>query len=199
MTLLDQTPTDLVAEIAGVELRSQRLVLRKPQLADAPAIAALLNDRRIADNLARVPHPYTVADAEEFIARVRSGSELSFVVTLPDDTIVGSCGIARLRGDTPEIGYWFGVPYWGRGHATEATRALLDHAFGELGHKELHAGARITNPASRRVLEKCGFGWMGVALQRVRALNTSVPVDRFRLDRERWAALAAAEPARQVA
>ena len=51
------------------------------------------------------------------------------------------------------------------------------------------AGARVTNPASRRVLEKCGFQWTGVVLQRVRALSSSAPSDRFRLDRGLWASL----------
>ena len=68
-----------------------------------------------------------------------------------------------------------GVPYWGNGYATEAARAVIDHAFGELDFEELRAGARVTNPASRRVLEKCGFQWTGVVLQRVRALNSSAP------------------------
>jgi len=66
---------------------------------------------------------------------------------------------------------------------------MIDHAFEELGHHTLVAGARISNPASRRVLEKCGFQWTGVALVRVRALRTSVPADRFRLDRALWASL----------
>jgi RimJ/RimL family protein N-acetyltransferase len=48
-------------------------------------------------------------------------------------------------------------------------------------------GARVSNPASRRVLEKCGFQWTGVGLYRIRALASSAPVDRFRLDRRRWA------------
>ena len=51
----------------------------------------------------------------------------------PTATIVGGCGIGTLRGDVPEIGYWFGVPYWGRGYATEAARAVIDHAFQTLG------------------------------------------------------------------
>ncbi len=100
-----------------------------------------------------------------------------------DGPIIGGCGIGTLRGDGPEIGYWFGVAHWGHGYATEAARAIIDHAFGDLGHEVLHAGARVSNPASRRVLEKCGFQWTGVVLQRVRALGSSAPCDRFRLDR----------------
>ena len=65
----------------------------------------------------------------------------------------------------------------------DATRGWwMRHAFAELGHEFLLAGARVSNPASRRVLEKCGFKWTGVALARIRALGISVPIDRYRLD-----------------
>ena len=82
------------------------------------------------------------------------------------------------------------MPYWGSGYATEAARAVIDHAFADLGHDALQAGARVTNPASRRVLEKCGFQWTGVGLYRIRApINSAAPIDRFRLDRGLWASL----------
>ena len=89
----------------------------------------------------------------------------------------------------PEIGYWLGVPFWGQGYATEAARAVIDYAFEEFGSTELRAGARVVNPASRRVLEKCGFQWTNVQLLRVVSLGCSVPVDRFKLDRGVWSSL----------
>ena len=49
---------------------------------------------------------------------------------------------------------------------------MIDYAFGDLGHEALLSGARVTNPASRRVLEKCGFQWTGVRLYRIRAINS---------------------------
>ena len=192
MTLLDESVADTNRADSPVvrhALTTARLILRTPRPEDARAVAALINDRRIAENTARVPHPYTLADAEAFIADAQTRTDPTFYVTLHDGTIVGGCGLGRLRGDVPEIGYWYGVPYWGRGYASEAARALIDHAFADLGHELLHAGARVSNPASRRVLEKCGFEWTGVVLQRSRALGSSVPSDRFKLDRERWASL----------
>jgi RimJ/RimL family protein N-acetyltransferase len=189
MTLLERTPTEALQASRSPVLKTRRLVLRAPVPDDAKALAALMNDRRIAENTARVPHPYTLKDAETFIDHVAGGSELSFLVSLTDGRIVGSCGIATLRAEGPEIGYAIGVAHWGHGYATEAARAIIDHAFRDIGLKELLAGARVSNPASRRVLEKCGFQWTGVVLQRVRAINSSAPCDRFRLDRGLWASL----------
>jgi RimJ/RimL family protein N-acetyltransferase len=189
MTLLEPTQTEALQAPRSPVLKTRRLVLRAPVPDDAEALAALLNDRRIAENTARVPHPYTLKDAETFIDHVADGSEVAFLVTLTDGRIVGNCGIATIRADGPEIGYAIGVAHWGHGYATEAARAIIDHAFRDIGVKELLAGARVSNPASRRVLEKCGFQWTGVVLQRVRAINSSAPSDRFRLDRRLWASL----------
>jgi RimJ/RimL family protein N-acetyltransferase len=187
MTLLERTPRDSLREESTAVLKTERLVLRAPRLADAKRVAALVNDRRIADKTLRIPHPYGLADANEWIDAAISQSAESYVMTIGGE-VIGACGI-DMRHGMPEIGYWLGVPFWGSGYATEAARAMIDHAFGDLGHEVLTAGARVSNPASRRVLEKCGFQWTGVGLYRIRAINSSAPFDRFRLERSIWASL----------
>jgi RimJ/RimL family protein N-acetyltransferase len=189
MTLLDFTAAETSRQRRSPVLATERLVLRAPRSDDAKAIATLVNDRRIAENTLRIPHPYGLADAESFIAAANTaGGEHTFLITRGAD-VLGACGIARRDGEEPEIGYWLGVAFWGRGYATEAARGVIDHAFGDLGCDCLAGGARVSNPASRRVLEKCGFQWTGVGLYRIRALASSAPVDRFRLDRRLWASL----------
>ena len=169
-------------------LATARLLLRAPRRSDIKAIAALANDLRVAANTARIPHPYAIEDAEQFIAAVnKREGEACFVITF-DSAPIGMCSVDQ-REDGPELGYWFGVAYWGRGFATEAARALIDYAFSDLEHDSLISGARVNNPASRRVLEKCGFQWTGVRLSRIRAINSAAPIDRFRLDRGLWASL----------
>lgn len=169
-------------------LATERLVLRAPQGDDAAAILLLANDKRIAVNTARIPFPYGLDDAERFIAAANGRDGGTAFVIAREGDLIGGCAV-DLRDDGPEIGYWLGVPYWGCGYATEAVRALIDYAFDELQHDALAAGARVSNPASRRVLEKCGFQWTGVRLTRVRAINSAAPADRFRLDRGLWASL----------
>jgi RimJ/RimL family protein N-acetyltransferase len=189
MTLLEEVSPEIRRERSTPVLDTERLTLRAPRFEDAKAIARLANDRRIAENTTRIPHPYRPADAEAFIASVnKSDGELAFLITL-DDEPIGACGLAQLDGPAPDLGYWLGAPHWGNGYATEAARAVIDHAFSVLGYEALQAGARCTNPASRRVLEKCGFQWTGVGLYRIRALASSAPIDRFRLDRGIWASL----------
>ena len=189
MTLLEEIPRETFNEACIPVLETKRLALRAPRLEDAKTVATLANDRRIAENTARIPHPYKTPDAEGFISGAnKAGGEAVFLITLRDKTVIGACGV-RLQDETPELGYWLGVPYWGNGYATEALHAVIDYAFTDLAHDALQAGARVTNPASRRVLEKCGFQWTGVGLYRIRAIHSSAPIDRFRLERGIWSAL----------
>jgi RimJ/RimL family protein N-acetyltransferase len=190
MTLSDEILTETRRERSIPVLETERLTLRAPRHEDVKAIAVLANDRRIAENTARIPHPYRVADAEQFVSTVnRRADEACFVLML-SGTLIGACGIDPCD-DGAELGYWLGAGYWGRGLMTEAARAVIDYAFGDLRYETLQSGARVSNPASRRVLEKCAFQWTGVRLTRIRAIHSAAPVDRFRLDRGLWLSLKA--------
>ena len=190
VTLLDLAATESRREGPVPSLETERLILRPPGLDDAKTLAGLVNDRRIAENTLRIPHPYELADACAFVNAANAAPhETAFLICARDGAVLGACGIATLYDDAPEIGYWLGVQFWGNGFATEAARAVIDYAFNDLGHEVLLGGARVSNPASRRVMEKCGFQWTGVGLYRIRALQSSAPVDRFRLDRGLWASL----------
>ena len=189
MTLLERIPRETFHEGSIPVLETKRLTLRAPRLEDAKTVATLANDRRIAENTARIPHPYRMSDAESFITGAnKAGGEAVFLITLRDETVIGACGIVP-QEQTPELGYWLGLEYWGKGYATEALHAVIDYAFADLTHEALQAGARVTNPASRRVLEKCGFQWTGVGLYRISSIKSSAPIDRFRLERGIWTAL----------
>jgi RimJ/RimL family protein N-acetyltransferase len=190
MTGLEHIPSETLRENCIPVLETARLILRAPRLGDAKAIVALANDRHVAENTARIPHPYRLADARGWIGGAnKNAAEEQYVITLANGTLIGACGLEIRDGTVPEIGYWLGQPFWRNGYATEALHALIDHAFGDLEHESLLASARVTNPASRRVLEKCGFQWTGVGLCRIRAIHSSAPVDRFQLERGIWASL----------
>ena len=190
MTLQGERPAETREARSPVTLQTARLVLRPPRPDGAKAIAALANDIRIAQNTTRIPHPYALADAKAWLRLVNSQANgATFVVTLRDESVIGACGVEPLRDGQQELGYWLGTHYWGHGYATEAARAVIDYAFSELSYETIYSGARISNPASRRVLEKCGFQWLAVGLYRIRSIGSSAPIDRFRLERSIWSAL----------
>jgi RimJ/RimL family protein N-acetyltransferase len=182
------TPTPLLRETRPFVLETERLTLRKPTLADVKAIADLANDRRIALMTRRLPHPYTQDDAVHFVKAIAGTGETVFLIE-NNHTPVGVTGVDWSEPDAPELGYWFGVEHWGRGFATEAARAVIDYTFEEFAVDQMVSGARVVNPKSRNVLEKCGFQWSGVELHRFTALGSSTPVDRFRLSRGVWSSL----------
>jgi RimJ/RimL family protein N-acetyltransferase len=199
---LQEIPSESFRERCIPVLETARLVLRAPRLGDAKAVAVLANDRRIAENTARIPHPYRLADAEDFIASANFGNETVFLITLRNgqrnEQVIGACGFTQVDRHPPELGYWLGAKHWGKGYATEAVRAVIDHAFTDLDCEAVQSAARVTNPASRRVLEKCGFQWTGAGLLRIRAISSSAPIDRFRLDRRLWASLKSWGAAKRV-
>jgi len=187
--MLQEFSSPPLREASPCVLETERLSLRRPTLADVKAIARLANDRRIAENTRRLPHPYRQEHAVEFVRFLASEPrEVAFLVEHNFEPI-GFAGLIMRESDKPELGYWLGVDHWGNGFGTEAARAVIDYFFEEFDHEHLVAGARVANPASRNVLEKCGFQWTGVELHRIEALGSSTPVDRFRLSRGVWSSL----------
>jgi len=187
--MLQDIPPPTLREACPCVLETERLTLRRPTLADVKAIARLANDRRIAENTRRLPHPYCEQHAIDFVRNTASASnEVAFLIE-HEFTPVGAAGIHFRDGDVAEVGYWLGFEHWGRGFGTETARALIDYFFEEFDHDLLHGRARVANPMSRNILEKCGFQWTGVELHRFEALGCSSPVDCFRLSRSVWSSL----------
>lgn len=167
--------------------RTTRLLLRPGWTEDAPALAQAIADERIVRNLALAPWPYTLADAEAFLARERDPRDVACLIFLREDgapRLVGGIGFGRLPGEArPEFGYWIARPYWGRGIATEAGAALIANARDTLRLKRLDAGHFTDNPASGRVLAKLGFRPTGVTRTRFSAgRNAEAQCREFALD-----------------
>ena len=187
--MLQDIPTPTLRQASSCLLETERLTLRRPTLADVKAIARLANDRRIAENTRRLPHPYSQDHAIEFVRAMATDARETVFLIENNHTPLGVVGIDWREPDAPELGYWLGVEHWGQGFATEAARAVIDFTFEEFAVEHLISGARVGNPSSRNILEKCGFQWSGVELHRFEALSSSTPVDRFRLSRSVWSSL----------
>jgi RimJ/RimL family protein N-acetyltransferase len=187
--MLQDIPTPALREASSCVLETERLALRRPTLADVKAIAQLANDRRIAENTRRLPHPYLQDHAVEFVRAMAADRRETVFLIEHTHTPIGMVGIDWREQGAPELGYWLGFEHWGRGFGTEAARAVIDFFFEEFDAEHLISGARVANPSSRNILEKCGFQWSGVELHRFEALGCSTPVDRFRLSRSVWTSL----------
>lgn len=144
-----------------MELKLGRCTVRSFLASDAPSVTEHANNRNVWINLRdRFPHPYSLRDAEEFLTKVIGATpETSFAIAV-DGAAVGAIGFELGEGEfrgAAEIGYWLGEPFWGRGIATEALRAVSDYAFTTLGLHRIQAGVFAGNAASARVLERVGY------------------------------------------
>ncbi len=144
-------------------LVTERLRLRPFTLLDAPELQRLAGAPEVAAGTLRIPHPYPDGLAEAWVLShpggYARGEELTLAITrLEDGVLLGAIGLA-ISGDDAraELGYWIGVPYWGRGYATEAATALLAHGFRALRLARIHACHFAGNDASGRVLQKIGM------------------------------------------
>ncbi|MEX1152923.1 GNAT family N-acetyltransferase [Parvibaculum sp.] len=146
------------------ELRTERLLLRPLRETDAERLAALANNWNVARMLARMPFPYTLDMAQNWITRqnaMRADGEEFVYAVANDDGFIGGCGVQAHADGTHEIGYWVGEPYWNRGYASEAAGAVLDAAVERFGAQTLISGHFAENHASGRVLTKLGFRYTG--------------------------------------
>ncbi|MGH9499038.1 MAG: GNAT family N-acetyltransferase [Terriglobales bacterium] len=144
-------------------LRTDRLLLRPFTRDDIPGLIPLIGAREVAATTRRIPHPYTLADAEEFIRARQQGDEISAAVVRQADLCLLGGGILRPDADHrhAELGYWIGVPHWGKGYATEAARALARYGFEVLQLHRIYASHTANNPASGTVLRKIGMKYEG--------------------------------------
>ncbi|HVP44352.1 MAG TPA: GNAT family N-acetyltransferase [Terriglobales bacterium] len=171
------------------ELRTERLLLRDFRRADIPDIVRLAGAREVAANTLRIPHPYTAADAETFLRlRAEKSFGYSFAITLFASGEL--CGAVGLHPDAvhprAELGYWIGVPYWGRGYATEAARAVLDFGFRELKLQRIFAHHFEGNPASARVLQKLGMKHEGCSRQHIKKWGELLDLENYGILRSEW-------------
>jgi RimJ/RimL family protein N-acetyltransferase len=173
--------------------RTERLLLRPGWAEDAEALALAIGSEAIVLNLAKVPWPYDVRDAESYLSRERQEGEADFLIfmrTRGSPRLIGGIGLAR-QGRAMELGYWIVPSCWGLGFATEAAQAVVDLARDSLRIERLVSGNFVDNPASGRVLEKLGFVRTGRQLQHSVARGEDVLCETLALDLNPALALAA--------
>ncbi|OYY72958.1 MAG: GNAT family N-acetyltransferase [Sphingomonas sp. 28-63-12] len=166
------------------------MTLRPGWPEDAAALTQAIAHEAVAFKLARLPWPYTAANAAEWLNRPQSPRDFTLLIMAHEGLcprLVGAIGIHPDEGHGDikgghEIGYWLTPDAWGRGYATEAGHAMLGIARHAIGLRRLRSGHFIDNPASGRVLAKLGFRNTGVEMRHCLALGIDKPCAKLELD-----------------
>ena len=147
-------------------LKTERLILRAPRPEDLDRCAELLGDYEVAKMLSRVTYPYDLEQGRAFLAlsakrwtNWQEAEELGFQIDCEGE-MIGGVSFKKLR-ETPEIGYWLGRAYWGKGYMSEAAQAAVAWLFENTDHKVVACEAMTENPASLGVARKLGFREVG--------------------------------------
>ena len=144
-----------------MELIGELVTLRAWRPSDAAALAKHANNNNVASQLRdRFPHPYTLADARQFIQAVTGARPTMLFAMAIDGEAVGGIGFfpgADVERFSAEIGYWLAETYWGRGITVEAIRLISAYAFDTCNLLRLFALPFADNVRSTRVLEKAGY------------------------------------------
>lgn len=154
-------------------LETERLILRQFNLTDCPQVQRLASASEVASTTLNIPHPYPEGAAEVYIsehaARIAEGTQYNFAITLrTTGELIGAMGLRRkAEHNRAELGYWIGVPYWGKGYATEAGKAVLQFGFDTLRLNRIFASYFTRNPASARVMQKIGLQFEGTFKEHV--------------------------------
>lgn len=148
-----------------MELTTERLILRPWKESDAESLYEYAKDERIGPVTGWPAHS-CIEESLQVIRTVLSVPE-TYAVCLREDNRAIGC-ISLMTGDhanielgegEAEIGYWIGVPFWGRGLIPEACREMIRRGFEDLGLETIWCGYFEGNDKSKRVLEKCGFSY----------------------------------------
>lgn len=172
---------------AARELQTARLVLRSFKLEDIPAIVSLAGTKEIAATTVQIPHPYSENDARAFLAKANAdylaGRYVAFAVTIrATGDLCGTVGLHIAEAHNhAELGYWVGVPFWGKGYATEAARAAVAFGFETLRLNRIFAHHFAGNLASQRVLEKIGLRHEGRFPKHVQKWNQFIDIENYGL------------------
>ena len=144
-----------------IRLTNKNITLREFNPDDKYRMVELANNPKISINLRDgFPNPYTLSDAENFLKKY-AGMESSGIFAIEYNRIyVGNIGLHKgtdVYRKAAEIGYFLGEEYWNLGIMTKAVNLICDYGFNNMDIVRIHAGIFEFNPASMRVLEKCGF------------------------------------------
>ena len=175
-------------------LETEDLILRKPLRKDAKDVFRYASDEQVARYVLWEPHR-SPSETRLFIrdlrSRIRAGYPSSWVVTLRDTgRVIGTIGFVWYSTDnhSAELGYSFAREYWNHGYATQSLKAVIDTVFRFLPLNRLEAQHDVRNPASGRVMQKCGLRQEGILRGRILNKGEYVDTALYAILRSDWEA-----------
>ncbi|WP_019039738.1 GNAT family N-acetyltransferase [Psychroflexus tropicus] len=150
------------------EINTERLILTELKADDIKDIVNYASNKKISDSTLNLPHPYSEKDAIYWInlayQGLKSRTNYIFAIRLKEESkFIGGIGLGvEKRFNRAEIGYWIAEPFWGKGIATEANKAVIEFGFKDLGLNKLTSSHLSKNPASGKVMQNSGMIKEGV-------------------------------------
>ena len=150
-------------------IETERLIIRRFKIEDAYDVYQCCNDYELVKTTLGIPWPYTKEMAESWITKVaqreEEGSSYEFAICFKENPnkIIGCIALNDVNPNAKraEMGYWVNRKYWKQGIATEAAQYMIDFGFNKLCLHSIIARYFDINPASGRVMEKCGMKYVG--------------------------------------
>jgi len=175
-------------------LHTPRLIVRMIEERDLPDLYQVFSDEAVTRFLPYITWTDTLA-AHSWYQRVKemaaqAAAMQCVIVDKESNKVIGACLLFRFDTECErcELGYALAQPYWRGGYMAEALRALLTHAFGEMGINRVEAEVDPRNPASAQLLRKLGFTQEGLLRQRWKFKGEIKDTWMFGLLRDEWQA-----------
>ena len=144
-------------------METERLLLRPWRDSDAEVLYKYASDPEVGPRAGWAPHK-SVEESREIIRTIFHNDHMWAIELKETNEPIGCIGYLaygesniNIGENEAEVGYWVARPYWNRGICTEALRLLIDYCINEKGFRTLWSDFFVDNPASGRVMEKCGF------------------------------------------
>lgn len=184
------TPEEFFARLPVIE--TPRLILRKMTMRDAPDVYRYAKDSEVARHVLWEPHR-SLWESRAYIRfllhQYRNGMPGSWAIVLQETgRVVGTIGYMSYVPDnaTVEVGYSLAREHWGKGLMTEALTAVIDETFRVMKLHRIEAMHFTDNPASGRVMEKCGMQHEGHLRQRICCKGVFRDVEMWGILRSDW-------------
>lgn len=166
-------------------IKTKRFTLRPFRRGDESSLVRNINNKSIARSTLRIPYPYTLKDAKEWVkknlkeARKKKPEEINFVIDI-DGEVAGSVGFKNVKKEhKAEVGYWLALRYRNKGIMTKALKLITKFGFEKLKFRRISAHVFSFNKASMKVLEKNGYKFEGILRKEIKKDNKFIDVHLF--------------------